>query len=166
MAHYLVVDFHKESLPFGRRPNFTFPNTYHVPSHYFQYCRVGNIASLIMRYFPFPKLDIAFRHLEMTASLMPMPETPVHKDHSLIFLQHNIRRARQFSVADPIAQSPGEKILPYNHFRLRIPPLDSRHAMVALFRCHSVCHNNITNFQHLFMISLLRNFLPVYHSAV
>lgn len=67
---------------------------------------------------------------------MTMPEAAVDEYNRFVLLQHNVRRAGQFTVVDTVAQTTGEKILPHNHFRLGILTLDSRHATATLLRCH------------------------------
>lgn len=91
--------------------------------------------------FFFPELDIGFWQTKILATIMSVPETSVDKNDSLVLWQNNIRCARQFSDLNTEPQTTGEKMLPHNHLRFRIFPLDSRHIPSPLFRCHYISHS-------------------------
>ncbi|BCK88853.1 hypothetical protein MIZ01_2659 [Sideroxyarcus emersonii] len=65
---------------------------------------------------------------------MPMPETPLYKNDSLIFWQANIRRTRKSPDMQPIAESASMQIASHFHFWLSIFAADfGHHAGAGLF---------------------------------
>lgn len=73
---------------------------------------------------------------------MTMPKTAIDKDNSSIFLKRQIRCPEKATVIDTIAQPLGEEVATHNHFRLRVTPLDVRHAAASLFGGHPIGHLN------------------------
>lgn len=106
----------------------------------FQFRFVADITGNITLYLLFPELDIGLWQTEILATLMTMPKATVDENDSLVFWQNNIRGSRQFSDLNTETQTTREKILPHNHLRLRILPLNRSHIPTPLFSRFYVSH--------------------------
>ena len=83
---------------------------------------------------------------------MAVPEASVDENDCLIFGQYYIRITRQLFDLNTEPQTTREKILPHNHLRLRILPLNSRHTAATLLRC-SVVITSAISIQNYIIIS-------------
>ena len=122
------------------RLELTFPELYDVPPHIAKLDAPVQIPFTITLNLRLPKFRVRFWQDIISASLMPMPETPVHEDARAIFLQDDIQRAWQTLHIDTETEAVCEKKFPYNHLRLRILASDARHASMPLFGSQFACH--------------------------
>lgn len=120
--------------------DFTLLYSDYSPTKGFQFRFVADISGNIAFNLLFPEFNIGLWQPEILTSFMPMPEASVDENDGLVFLQNNIRSARQFSDLNTETHTTGEKILPHNYLRLRILPFDGRHTAAPLLRCHHVSH--------------------------
>lgn len=67
-----------------------------------------------------PELNIRLGQSIILAALMTMPEATIDKDDCLVFTEHNIRRARKFSVMQTIAETMSVEITAHQHLRLSV----------------------------------------------
>lgn len=117
-------------LPF-RRLQFTLPNGDAMPTHLSQPLLSFNIPFLVPLDLRHPKLPICIWYL--TATLVPMPKAPIHKDTSTILFQHQIRMPRQPWRIKPISEALTPQPFSHNHLRLRILTTNRSHCSVSLF---------------------------------
>ena len=87
-----------------------------------------------------PKIWIRVRKSKEAASLVTMPKTSVHENHSFVFPHNDVRFARQSLVVESVSKTSTEKVFPDNELWSRVFSTDSRHAMMPLFRSHLVSH--------------------------
>ena len=66
---------------------------------------IFSIALNVGAYFLFPKFRIVLWPHKIVTALMPVPETTVYKDHSLIFGKNNIRFSWKPSVIFSVSES-------------------------------------------------------------
>ena len=59
-----------------------------------------------------PKGGICLGNHIVLTSLVPVPKTPVHKDHCSILWKDNIGRARKSFIIDPISESSSPQLFP------------------------------------------------------
>jgi len=70
---------------------------------------------------------------------MTVPKTAINKDNSHVFLQNDIRLAREFRF-EPIPKTASPKHFANENFRDGIFSPNPRHAAMALFRGHEISH--------------------------
>lgn len=116
----------------------TFPHRDAVPPHMCQFLLHSLVALLVAHYFGRPEFNIAFRHLEIPAAFMSVPEAAVHKDTCTILAQHNVGMSRQPRMIQPVSESSRKQILPDYHLRLCVSRMYGRHIFVPLFLSASV----------------------------
>ena len=74
-----------------------FPDDDDIPRERFEPLVVEDVALLVVGDLVCPEVDACFRHDELRAALVPVPEAAVDEDGSTIFRQHYIRSAGQVS---------------------------------------------------------------------
>lgn len=91
---------------------------------------VFSIALYVGAYFLFPKFRIVLRPHKIVTTLMPMPETTVYKDHSLIFGKNNIRFSWKPSVIFSVPESLRKQVFSDKFFWFSILSTDSGAACI------------------------------------
>lgn len=84
--------------------------------------------------------------MPLSTTLMPVPKTSVDENYCFIFRQDNIGCSRQVFDMYPKAQAIGVQKTANHNFGARILAANSSHTIMALLRCHPVCHS--TNSRH------------------
>ena len=126
-------------LPY-RRLQFTFPYHDGMPSHFSQPVQHLMVPLPVPPDLLHPEPGVRFRHHIIFASLMSVPEAPVHQNTGAIFPQHDVRLARQPRVIEPIPESPTPQKFPDKNLRFSIPAPYCRHIIMALFYGQTVRH--------------------------
>ena len=132
------------------RLQFALPHRDAVPAHFGQFPLFLLVSLLVSVNLVHPELTVrlwnfaALRTLQAysplalwrgvggEATLVSMPETPIHKDARPVFPQHQIRMSRQPFVVQSESEASTPQSTTHYHLRLRILRLDSRHVFVAL----------------------------------
>lgn len=109
-----------------------FPDYGHAPSKSEQHLRMPSVAIDILLEFMSPELFVGLRRSCVSAAFMSVPEAAVHKNHSLVFGEHKVGRARQLSHMKSISESSGEKTGAKCPFRPSIFSANTRHHAAAL----------------------------------
>jgi hypothetical protein len=81
----------------------------------------------ILSKFFIPLFAILFRIGRISASLVSVPETTVHKYQQLVLGHDDVRPARQLSIMQSVAKSIRVQIASHLQLRLGIFPPDTRH---------------------------------------
>ena len=129
-----------QSLLPDSRFQLAFPDDDGMPSHFCQPMQHLMVPLSVSPDLILPELGIRFRHHIILASLMSVPEAPVHQNTGAIFPQHDVRLARQPRMIEPIPESPTPQKFPDKNLRLGIPAPYCRHIVVALFYGQTVRH--------------------------
>ena len=119
-------------LPY-RRLQFAFPYHDGMPSHFSQPVQHLMVPLPVPPDLLHPEPGVRFRHNIIFASLMSVPEAPVHQNTGAIFPQHDVRLARQPRMIEPIPESPTPQKFPDKNLRLGIPAPYCCHIVMALF---------------------------------
>ena len=114
---------------------------------------VFSIALYVGAYFLFPKFRIVLRPHKIVTTLMPMPETTVYKDHSLIFGKNNIRFSWKPSVIFSVPESLRKQVFSDKFFWFSILSTDTGHIIASGFRRMDIGHKN-PPFRLVFVFSL------------
>lgn len=104
-----------------------------MPSHFGELLHFLLVALLVSLNLPFPKILVCLGQVVVLAVFVAMPEASVYENDRAVFQHHYVGMSGQAGVVQAVTKSPAEEKMPYNHFRLRSPALDCRHAAVALF---------------------------------
>ena len=115
------------------RFQFAFPYHDSMPSHFSQPVQHLMVPLPVPPDLLHPEPGVRFRHNIIFASLMSVPEAPVHQNTGAIFPQHNIRFSRQPWMIEPIPESPTPQKFPDKNLRFGIPAPYCRHIVMALF---------------------------------
>ena len=117
-----------------------FPDDYAMPAHILQFLNVLPVTLPVAFHLCLPEFSVGLGDSVEPASLMSVPETPVHKYACPILAQHQIRVGWKPVVVQPVAEPVRVKVLPDNHFRLGILAAYVLHAQVALGWGEAVWH--------------------------
>ena len=145
-----VKQLFKIFLPLRNSFDFTLPYPDYSPSKGFQFSFVADISGNVAFNLFFPKFDIGFWQTEILAVLMTMPKSSVDENDGLVFRQNNIRLPWEFFDLNTKPQTTREKILPHNHLRLCILPLDCCHTAAPLLGGQHISHLRQDNEVNLF----------------
>ena len=122
------------------RLQFAFPYHDSMPSHFSQPVQHLMVPLPVPPDLLHPEPGVRFRHHIIFASLMSVPEAPVHQNTGTILPQHNIRFSRQPWMIEPIPESPTPQKFPNKNLRFGIPAPYCRHIVMALFYGQTVRH--------------------------
>ncbi|NBT27282.1 MAG: DUF2075 domain-containing protein, partial [Actinobacteria bacterium] len=100
-------------------------------------CIAGNIGQELR----LPEPGIRRRRGGRAASLVPVPEAPVDKDHGAVLAQHQIGPAGQGPGMQAEAEPGPVQGAPHTHLRQGIPPADRRHHARPGGRINDVWHD-------------------------
>ena len=85
---------------------------------------------------------------------IPAPETAVHKNDRPILPEYQIRMPLKMRMIQSVPEPSTEQKLPYQQFRLRIPPFYRRHTTVSLFLRELVHIFQSDSFKETFVITV------------
>ena len=133
---------------------------------------IFSIALNVGAYFLFPKFRIILRPHKIVTTFMPMPETTVYKDHSLIFGKNNIWFSWKPSVIFSISESLRKQVFSDKFFWFSILSTNTGHIIASGFRRMDIGHNNppfqlvfVVVFQFLTTYSRNRSFIGYINRA-
>ena len=119
-----------------------FPYGYDLPAHCLQRLDGQFVTPDVVMDLSLPELSVGLGTRGIAAADVPMPETAVDEDASVILRKHNIRTARQLLHMDAVTESGSVEILTHKYLGPRVLGPDMRHAIVPLLRCHRVRHGD------------------------
>ena len=94
----------------------TLPDCQDPPAERLQPCFITLVPHPIRIQFLFPEFDITRRHNSKPASGVAMPETPMHKDNSLVLRENQIGFPRQLLGMKPEAKPSAMQIFSDQQF--------------------------------------------------
>ena len=116
-----------------------FPYIDYAPALFLQQPVVFLVTNDIAANFLFPIFWIVFWPYKVFAPLVAVPETPIHKYHSLILGQYNIRFSGETAIIFTIAKTFEKQVLPDQLFRFCIFVANSGHVVASCFRRMYIC---------------------------
>ena len=116
----------------------TFPYGDAVPSHCGYLLLFLDVSLFVAVDFLFPKVGVGLGHLEVGASVMPMPEATVDEDDCAVFAQNDVRMTGESGMVEAIAEAAGKEILAHQYLGARSLALYCSHAAMALLLGHLV----------------------------
>ena len=90
--------------------------------------------------FRLPERCVGLGQYELSASLMPVPETAVDENNRSVSAHHYVRLSRHALDIEPVPVSVHPQPFPDRYLRLRRLAAYVRHAAVALCGCQNVGH--------------------------
>ena len=138
------------------------PNHKRSPSERFKALHLFSITINVSFKLRLPVIKPRFRESALRAP-MQMPEAAVHEDRLPSAYEHNIRFPGKIVAVQPIAVPHGVEAPPDEHFRFRIPALDSLHDTASLFtsaRVHVLVWcltNTLTHLRVLLAVGCVRH---------
>ena len=109
-----------------------------VPSHCGYLLLFLDVSLFVAVDFLFPEVGVGLGHLEVGASVMPMPKASVDEDDCTVFAQHDVGMAGESGMVEAIAEAAGPEILAHQYLWACSLALYCSHAAVALFLGHLV----------------------------
>ena len=88
-----------------------------------------------------PEFHVRLRHDVLRASLVSVPEAAVDEDDGPVLRQHEIGRAGQPAVVEPVSITLAPQSVTHDLLRLRVAGADVGHTVVPLGGCHRIGHN-------------------------
>ena len=118
----------------------TLPDCQDPPAERLQPCFITLVPHPIRIQFLFPEFDITRWHNSKPASGVAMPETPMHKDNSLVHRENQIGFTRQLPGMKPEAQPSAMQIFSDQQFRFCVFSLNTGHHSAACRLVNDVNH--------------------------
>lgn len=117
-----------------------FPQEQHPPAPCTKLFCGFYIVRLIAADFIQPPLRTGFGHYKVAAACVTMPETPLYKNHRLVFRQYDIRLTRQFAAMQCKPKTSPVKMRTYQQFRFGVCAPNAAHIIAPRCPIVYVCH--------------------------
>ena len=101
---------------------------------------VLSIPFAVAVYLRLPEGGVGLGQYELSASLMPVPETAVDEDSRSVFAHDDVRLAGHALDIEPVAVSVRPQPFPDRYLRFGRLAMYMRHAAMALGRCQNIGH--------------------------
>ena len=124
----------------GLPPQLTLPHNDHMPAQGLQVRSRHLITMHVALNLCLPEFRIGLGPGRIPASLVSMPEAPVHHYRNPILRQHDIRPPRQSPILQTEPEPTRMQPLPNQNLRLGILPANTGHAVAALGGVKDVGH--------------------------
>lgn len=117
-----------------------FPHRDAVPAHSGESALLLLVTRLVALYLGLPEPSVCLWDDEVSATVMPMPETAIDEDTCAILAENNVGMTGQARVVQSVTEPTAEQILPHQQLRLGALTPYRSHATMPLLFGHSVWH--------------------------
>lgn len=121
------------------------PNHRHTPALFEQFQNNALISFGILVQFAFPKGSIRRRRSVPPTSRMPMPETPMNEDSSLIHPEYEIRFTRQRRIMKTVSEPFRVESTPQRKLRLRVFATNAGHHARTSLLVYNIGHLHLSS---------------------